>query len=300
MQPADDPAGDDGDGEAEAEIGQRHLPADQREQQAERHLVDHRRGDQEREGDAERHAGGDEADEQRHGRAGAERRDDAERRRQHVADAFAPAGEQRPGLLRREEAAHDAHGEHDERQQHQHLRRVVDEEADRLAEMAPAVDRQRGDDPVREGDELAVDDAPDDQSGDRPAEPLGGRRAGARRAFGERSEAHAACLSLICRHRQRGVDEGDDRLRKVRSAAIAHPLGIAAVDHETGRLEAAMWRDMRDWVAPSSRISSQTQCSRPSHTIRRASRRTGSASAERIVFEFMDLPIICAYANNRI
>lgn len=41
----------------------------------------------------------------------------------------------------------------------------------------------------------------------------------------------------ICRHRQRGVDQRDDRLRKVRSTAIADPLRVAPVDHETGRLE---------------------------------------------------------------
>ena len=35
---------------------------------------------------------------------------------------------------------------------------------------------------------------------------------------------------LICRHRQRGVDKRDDRLRKIRRAAIADPLSIAAVD----------------------------------------------------------------------
>ena len=33
LQPADDPAGDDGDAEPEAEIGERDLPADQPEQQ---------------------------------------------------------------------------------------------------------------------------------------------------------------------------------------------------------------------------------------------------------------------------
>ncbi len=84
-QTADDPARGDRDAEAETEIGQCHLPADQPEQQAECHLVHHRGGNQEREGDAKRHAGGNEADEQRHGRAGAERRDDAERCGEHIA-----------------------------------------------------------------------------------------------------------------------------------------------------------------------------------------------------------------------
>lgn len=41
----------------------------------------------------------------------------------------------------------------------------------------------------------------------------------------------------IFRHRQRGVDQRDDRLRKVRSTAIADPLSIASVDHEASRLE---------------------------------------------------------------
>lgn len=42
---------------------------------------------------------------------------------------------------------------------------------------------------------------------------------------------------LIGRHRQRGIDERDDRMRKIWGAAIADPLRIASVDHETGRLE---------------------------------------------------------------
>ena len=42
---------------------------------------------------------------------------------------------------------------------------------------------------------------------------------------------------LICRHRQRGVDKRDDRFRKIRRAAIADPLSIAAVDQETGSFE---------------------------------------------------------------
>ena len=56
MQPTDHPARNDRHGEPEPEIGQRDLPADKREQKPERHLVDHRRGDQEREGHAERDA----------------------------------------------------------------------------------------------------------------------------------------------------------------------------------------------------------------------------------------------------
>ena len=69
MQPTDDPTGDDGDGKTKAEIGERHFPTDKSEQKPERHLVHHRRGDQEGKGDAKRHARADEADEQRHGGA---------------------------------------------------------------------------------------------------------------------------------------------------------------------------------------------------------------------------------------
>ena len=42
---------------------------------------------------------------------------------------------------------------------------------------------------------------------------------------------------LVRRHRKRGVDKPDDFLREVRRPAIAHPLRIAAVDHETCSLE---------------------------------------------------------------
>ena len=86
MQPADHPARNDRDAESESQIGQRHLPADQSEQKPERDLVDHRRGNQERESHAQRHAGRDEADEQRHRRAGTERREDAEPCRGNVAE----------------------------------------------------------------------------------------------------------------------------------------------------------------------------------------------------------------------
>ena len=100
MQSADHPAGSDRDGEAKAEVDRRHLPADQSEQQPERDLVDHRRGDQERERDAERNAGADEADEQRHRGARAKGRDDAEAGRRDIAEPLATTGEKRAGALR--------------------------------------------------------------------------------------------------------------------------------------------------------------------------------------------------------
>lgn len=42
---------------------------------------------------------------------------------------------------------------------------------------------------------------------------------------------------LICRHRQSGVDKRDDALRKIRSAAVADPLSIAAVHQKTSGFE---------------------------------------------------------------
>lgn len=42
---------------------------------------------------------------------------------------------------------------------------------------------------------------------------------------------------LICRHRQRGIDKSDDRLRKIGCAAIANPLSIAAVHQKSGSFE---------------------------------------------------------------
>ena len=42
---------------------------------------------------------------------------------------------------------------------------------------------------------------------------------------------------LICRHRQRGVDKRDDRLRKIWGAAIPDPLRITAVDQQARSFE---------------------------------------------------------------
>ena len=137
---------DDGDQHARARVEPGHLPAEEAEEQHDRHLVHHRRRDQERERHAERHAGGDEPDEQRHGRARAERRDDAQQGRQHVARRLALAGQDAARALRREERPDDADAEHDEHEQHQHLRRLEDEELDGEAEVSPPVET---DDPVR-------------------------------------------------------------------------------------------------------------------------------------------------------
>ena len=69
----------------------------------------------------------------------------AEHRRRDIADAFAPAGQQCPGVLWREEAAHNAHGKDDQCEQKQHLGRVIGEEGERLARLAEPVDRQQSD-----------------------------------------------------------------------------------------------------------------------------------------------------------
>jgi hypothetical protein len=42
---------------------------------------------------------------------------------------------------------------------------------------------------------------------------------------------------LICRHRQRGIDKRDGRFRKIRRAAVADPLSIAAVNQEARSFE---------------------------------------------------------------
>jgi two-component system nitrogen regulation response regulator NtrX len=77
VQSADRPAGQNGNDDAGACIDGGHLPAEQADEQDDRHLVHHRRRDEERERDAQRYARLHEPDEQRHGGAGAERRDNA-------------------------------------------------------------------------------------------------------------------------------------------------------------------------------------------------------------------------------
>ena len=74
--------------------------------------------------------------------------------------AFAFSGKQCPSFFRREEAAHDAHAEHDQGEQHQYLRCVVSEEADRLAEMAIRIDGVDATIQSAEWNELAVYEAP--------------------------------------------------------------------------------------------------------------------------------------------
>ena len=101
--------------QAEHEIDQCDLPADQRQQKRERDFVDHRRGDQKRKGNAERHAGQYEADKQRNCRARAEGRQHPETRGGDIPDPLAFARKQRARALRREKLPHHAHAEDDEK-----------------------------------------------------------------------------------------------------------------------------------------------------------------------------------------
>ena len=78
VKPGDDESRTDGHEEAGDQVGHRDLRTEEAPEQDEGDLVDHRCRDEEGERDPERHAGFDEADEERHRRAGAERGDDPE------------------------------------------------------------------------------------------------------------------------------------------------------------------------------------------------------------------------------
>ena len=98
------------------------------------------------------------------------------------------------------------------------------------------LDRQRGDHPVRERDELAVESAPQRRAASVAAIHLAveGPAPGAGSVTEPRLMRHAFPVG---RQRQRGIDEGDDLLRKIGRAAVADPLRVAAVGHEAGGLQ---------------------------------------------------------------
>jgi hypothetical protein len=89
----------------------------------------------------------------RHRRAGAERRDDAQRRGHHVGQAFASlsmtAGQQGTGALGGEVGVHHAHHEHHRGEQQQDLGRVVEEELQRAAQVTLPIDGQDCDQGLR-------------------------------------------------------------------------------------------------------------------------------------------------------
>jgi hypothetical protein len=66
MQSANHPAGNDGNTETEAKIGERHLPAKQGEQQPEGNFINHRCCDKKRQRHTKRHARRNEPDKQGH------------------------------------------------------------------------------------------------------------------------------------------------------------------------------------------------------------------------------------------
>ena len=137
-QPANHKTGDDGDQQPQPQVERRYLPAEESQQQRERHLVDHRRGDEEGECHPQGNPGGEEADEERNRRTGTERGDDAEQRCQGIADSEPAARQERAGARRGEERLHHPHDEDDPDQQEQHLGRVIEEEVHGLAEASGA------------------------------------------------------------------------------------------------------------------------------------------------------------------
>ena len=132
VQPADDPSGDDRDGQAGAHVQGRHFPAQKPVEQAQGDFVDQGGGDQERKGDAQGHTGGDKADKQGDGAARAKRAVTIPQNgRQDVADKFTFTGQYRAGALRSEKTANDADTEHHQHQQHQHLGGVIEKKFNR-------------------------------------------------------------------------------------------------------------------------------------------------------------------------
>jgi hypothetical protein len=89
----EDEARRDRDEEPARDVQGGDLPPEDTEQQNERDLVHDRRRDEEREGDAKRDAALDEPDEERHGRARAERGHDPEERGEDVPHRLAASGE---------------------------------------------------------------------------------------------------------------------------------------------------------------------------------------------------------------
>ena len=141
---ADDPACGNGDQQTRGCIQERRLPSEEAEEKHERHLVDHRRGDQEGEGDAQRDPAFHESDEQRYGRAGAERSDDAQCARHDVAQEERFSFQRLSRFLGRKIGADDPHDKNDGRQEQQHLGNLKDEKPQRLRERGRPIQCQQG------------------------------------------------------------------------------------------------------------------------------------------------------------
>ena len=184
VEPPDHPAGNERDGETGPGVESRHLPAEETEEEREGHLVDHRRRDEEREGDSERNPGADEADEHRHRRAGTERGDDAEERGEDVSDRLPLPGQQAAGPLRREERADHPDGEDHQQEEKENLRDLVEEEGEGGSEGGPPPHAQQvEDDEVGRRTDDPVEGVPEGEEGDagRREPPRADRRDRSRR-----------------------------------------------------------------------------------------------------------------------
>ena len=150
-QPADDEPADHRDRESGGHVDERDAGSEQPPQQDQGDLVDHRRADEEGERHAERDPGLHEADEERHGGAGAERRHDAERRRRRGAGQASAAGQCGSDAFGREEAADQRHDRDDAEEQQQDLGHIEQEEGDGLAKVrSPLEPERREGQPVRQ------------------------------------------------------------------------------------------------------------------------------------------------------
>ena len=108
-------------------------------------------------GHAQRDTRRDEADEQRHRRAGAKRCQNAQKGRERIAPNLALARENGAGLFRAEPAAQYTRHKDNPRQQQKHLRHVIDKKSNRLARMARPRHRQKPCYPFGKRNELPIE-----------------------------------------------------------------------------------------------------------------------------------------------
>ena len=223
VQPAEDAPGDDGDEQPGRHVQGGDLEAEQAVEQDDGDLVDQRAGDQERQGHPDRHAGGDEADEGRHGRARAERGDDAEAGGGHVAHALAAAAEQGAGAFQGDVAAQDGDHEDDPGQQQRDLDGVVAEEV------------QPGPQPAAR---VQAGQVVDDRVPQRPVEPVHGQPGGRgqQQRGGPPGQCDDAARTRARRRRGRGAAElGDVAGRGWSCPPRSDPLAAAAGGADRGR-----------------------------------------------------------------
>ncbi len=203
-EPADDHSRDERDGQSSGHVGDGELGSDQAPQQHDRDLVDHGRCDQERERHPEWHAGLEEPDEQRNGRARAERRDDAEPRGGRRSRGGISTRQRLPNAVGRHERAEEGDERHDAGQEQQHLGHVVEEEGHRLAELRAVLEAQDVESqPQRHGQREEPGGRPQrsadhDGEPERHLEPAYGQRGHASTSSSVRSAAaQASAIALV-------------------------------------------------------------------------------------------------------